>query len=501
MRPSAKHRAGPGGATLLANAELIFRLAEAHAELGSNQEAGLLLGTLLEAARASGDRLLRLRCAVRHIRPTLFLQGRENVDRAEIEDAARELPDTDERAQAHFMLGLLAKYAGDLEETQRHLERAAAIRKAAGLEPSGDVAGQLAAVALRGGRCAAAEALYAEAAGIEERMGRRTTAAANRFNMALARFQGGCVEGIEEAMEEERQLLALEGARHMASQARVCQAEVRWARGDLPGALAMCQEELERHRRAGYLPGIALAGRLLAELLLARGEIAGVDAALTESRSAAERLGDVPSLACLLAVQALRHHVVGEREAGDRAAAEGLALCSGFNEARTRMWFALVLAEGVVYGGSAEMLVTAAELLHALPETPLLEASRTVIAAARAFADVGFGCPATLRAGTEALQSRTIGDRRAVQWIVGQLFAADASRRDGRVAELERSTTALLGTTRSLDHVWLEAATLSLGAQLDESGHGTALRALLERLAGATGTARDRLLNAWGRPP
>lgn len=486
--------------TALAHSELVFQLADAHAELGSSRDAEILHRAVLEAARVSGDRLLRLRCAVRLLRPMFFLRGKESIDRANLEEAVRDLPDSDERAQAHFMLGLLSKYAGDLDEAQRHLERANAIRKALGLRQRGDVLGQLAAVALRGGRSAEAEGLYAEAAELDARAGRRTNAAANRFNVVLARFQGGRVEGIEEAMEEERHLLALEGARHMVNQARVFQAEVRWARGDLAGALSMCREELDRHRPADYLPGIGLASRLLAELHLARGELGTADAALDEGRAAAERLGDIPSLACVLGIGALRRSVAGDREGAAKVAAEGLAACRRFSEARSRIWFALALVEGALYGVPAETLAVAAGLLDGLPETPLRESGLAAAAAAGAFAEGGTGSTEILRAGAEALRSRTIGDRRAVQRIVGQLLVAEASRREGDATGAQTAAAVARQDARSLGHVWLEAAALRLLARLDCGAHaGADLRALLERVAGVAGTAPELLLAAWAR--
>ncbi len=485
-------------ATALAHTETVLELADAHAELGSLREAEALRGTLLAAARASGDRLLWLRCLVRNVRPTLFMQGKESVDAAELEEAARDLPDSDERAQAHFMLGLLSKYGGDLEAAQRHFERATAIRKALGLGPRGDIVCQLAAVALRAGRSAAAEALYAEAAELDERAGRRKTAAADRFNLMLARFQGGTVEGVEEAMEEQRRLLALEGARNVANQAAVLQAGVRWARGDLLGALALCVEELQRHRAADYLPGVGLASWLVGELHLARGDLVSADAAIREGRAAADRLGDVPSLACILGLAALRHYIVGDRDAGETVAGEGLAACRTFSEARSRIWFALALAEGSLYGVSRETLAAAAALLEGLADTPLRESGLAAVTAARAFTDRAAGSPGILRAGAEALRSRTIGDRRAVQRILGQLFAAEASRREGDAAAARAATAAAVQDARSLGHVWLEAAALRRMSQVDPAVEAE-FHALLRRVAPAAGTGHDRLIAAWTR--
>jgi hypothetical protein len=220
----------------------------------------------------------------------------------------------------------------------------------------------------------------------------------------------------------------------------------------------MCQGEFDRHREAEYLPGIALASRLLAELHIARGDLARADAALAEGRAAAERMGDVPSLACLLGVWMLRHYAAGEHEAGDKMVAEGLAACRTLGEAWSRMWFALALVEGSLYGVAAEALAAAERLLDGLPDSPLCGPTRVTLAAARAFVAADAGPPHVLRAGAQALASETMGDRRAVQTIVGQLFVAEAALLDGDIPGAMASAAGARDAARSLGYTWLENA-------------------------------------------
>jgi DNA-binding SARP family transcriptional activator/tetratricopeptide (TPR) repeat protein len=171
-------------------------LAEAH--LGAAL-MGLPSGALADRARATADRAL-----VAHRRGDERRSGRLAREALQLAVAA---DDPACRAQAHNLLGILARSAGHLTAARRHLDESLALASAANLEEARIAAlNNLALVQLAAGRAQDAAATSREALEAALTIGDRHREAAIRNNLADALHAAG---RRDEALDELRQAVAI----------------------------------------------------------------------------------------------------------------------------------------------------------------------------------------------------------------------------------------------------------------------------------------------------
>ncbi|MGQ0614281.1 MAG: ATP-binding protein [Planctomycetaceae bacterium] len=496
-------RAGlrPGGIddpTLLAHAELLFLHAQTYAFAGRHADGDAILDALAAAAERAGDESLRVRTVVRAARARFFSRGRDAVDETELRRVARDLPLGLERGQARYLLGLLAKYRGDLGEARSWLEGADQVYREIGyVAGHADAIDQLASVSLRAGRVREAEALYGDAARLCREVGQRTNAAASEVNRALVAFGRGAFDGLELALERTTRELELEGAEDLAAHTTVHLARVRYAQGDLAAAERTLEGSLRRLLASGYLPGLVLAHQDHAVYSLARGRLDEAGNAIRATTAAAERAGNLEGRAIAGALEAQRLGILGDTAGACAAARAAVTMAQEKADARTQRELLLHLAEAGMIGLPLPALECATVLLA--------EGAEGVgdSTAARLFTAVVAHRGSALRrapgkGGVARFDEEGVGEHRAFLRAIGAWLRAVSAP---SAAEARAAAEEALGASRSLGHVWLEASLLGALNDLEPSGgYAVRRRSLIRQIAAtlAADADRDALLQAWG---
>ncbi len=479
-------------AEALAEADLVIELADCYHGAGRAEDAETLLRPLLDAPRA--DETLRLRAFVHLALARYYRHGMTQAEELELQRAADVLPPGREKGLAFYLLGVIAKYRGELDTANARLLAADGVFRACGLDASHSSAlDQLASLAMRRGRLREARALYEDAARIAAHSGRLPNAAASRVNAALASRALGRLDGLAEVLERAIAEFDIEGTQNLAAHARAILGSVRFAHGDLAGALKLAEDAASRFERNAYLPGIADAAALQAHALAIRGGLAEAEAALVRVEAAAAKAQNRRDLEGASSLRALLDAWRGApaAEAAARAAEHAR------HEGKATADFVLLVAEACAYSGPVPAL---RELIGLLPaagssEESLVPVARAVAAAADAGAEAS---PAALRAAVAALRGELSGGR-AFHRALAALFEARAHAAERDAVGAETAAIAGLETARALGHVWLDLRLLALlAAVAPTKGYAAEFAAHLETAAaGMPEDAQRRLRQAW----
>ncbi|MFI5402171.1 MAG: protein kinase [Planctomycetota bacterium] len=490
--------------TAVRNAEALLELCAALSNLGRQPEIEAVCARLLEGANTASDANLAMKVSVFLARTRYETRGLIGLDENMLRHAADHLPPSVYRGRAWYLLGVVAKYRGTLDEAERCFRRADEAYVTCGdLGRHSSALDQLGSVALRRGRWREADALYGDAARISSMVGRRTNAALSEGNRALAAFSRGAFAGIEERVENVIRVLLREGAFHQAASARVLLAEVRYALGDLPGAKAAIEEALPPLRQERYLTGLIPATLDRAKLAAVEGFLDLARQTLAESRRLAQLKADEGKS---LEADALECHLAcfaGDLADARRAARQALATAAKVKELPVRAAALVSLAEATVYGLPPAVLEGAESLVAdaGADDAALVRAPISLVLGVRALASPD-GDVRPLLAAAQALHAEDVGERRATLRVLGGLLEAEARSRAGDPAAAKARAHQALADARRLGHAWL---TLRLRAFLARAGDAEQARVLEEearRLAAqlASGDERRLLLAAWSGP-
>ncbi len=481
-------------AEALAEADLILELADFYYGTGLAEQAGSLLSVLLDAAQA--DEALRLRALV-HLALVRYYRGAvTDAEERDLRRAAEMLPPGREKGLASYLLGVMAKFRGELAAAEAHLRAADDVFRACGLDaPHSSALDQLASLALRQGRLREAHALYEDAARIAEHAGRRPNAAASRVNSALASLALGRLSGMTQALDRAIAEFEIEGALNLAAHARAHLGLVRFSEGDLDAALDLARDAADGLERNAHLPGLAFAAAVHAHVLAIRGRIEEAESALARSAGAARKVSarrDLERAEALRALCAACRGDVAEAAVAADAVAEQARLQDTSGAVP-----ALLLAEAGAYFGAAPAL---REVIDRLPsarsEEALVETARVVGTAVVAGAGAA---PSLLVEAATALRGVT-GEGRAWLHALGSLLEARGRALAGDAHAAGVAAADGIDEARALGHVWLELRLLAeLGRIAPSHRYAAEFATRLEAAAQGVeaGAARERLLAAW----
>jgi tetratricopeptide (TPR) repeat protein len=482
--------------TARAEGGLILQLSGCYYGSGRPEEGVSLLDDLMQA---TADEELRLRAFVQKAHLEFSRRGPSPADEAELRRAAEVLPDAEPRGKAYYLLGLIAKYRGELDIAERRLRAADDLYRALELESSHSSAlDQLASVALRRGKLREAEALYGDAARIAAHAGRRSNAAASRVNACLAALRQGRLEGAAQTLEGCITELDLEGAQNLSAHATVHLARVRYAEGDLPRAVRAAADAVGRLEQTSFLPGLVPALYTQAYLAAAEGRLNDALVDLERARAAATRSEARAPLLIISGLGALVATWSGDARAAEAAAKAGLEATPGRGLANAEL--VLLLAEGGLYGLAPPCLAEARALLPAddASENVVIAAAHALIAGIQALSE---GDLPAARSAAQALAGDRVGEDRAALRIAGTYLEAEALARAGEPAQAERLADRGAEAARSLGHVWLELLLRASLARLNPGGRDAErLEECVECQARAWDDPeeRARFRRAWG---
>jgi tetratricopeptide (TPR) repeat protein len=471
--------------------DLLLLAMSTYAILGRHEESDRLFRALDAAAQVSGNETWRLETLVRRAELLYRRQGLVGVDEAALDEAARVLAPSEHRGRANYLLGVIAKYRGDLEEAERRLHAADGdfVRFHPGMHSS--ALDQLGSVSLRRGRWREAEALYADAARISYSVGRRPNGAVSEVNSAAAAFQRGAVDGLAPRVARAVHTLHVEGASGQVAGALALLSEIQYALGDRESALRSVNEALRTAREAGALAYRIMALARRAELHLAEGRIDAARTDLDGARRLAAAREDYRARLDVLILDCQAHSVLGDLPAARASAAAALRLLAPPAAPAAHESAFLALLEATLYGLPAEALAH----VDALLPSPL---ARSLCAAARAWKAPG-GAGSLLEAAA-LLRGPDVGPRRAALRLVAACLAAEGHLRDGDEPAACREAEAGLRDAAALGHVWMELKLLHVRARL-AGGEDARLRRMrrVHEVAGGVSSAAEqlRLLDYW----
>jgi tetratricopeptide (TPR) repeat protein len=294
------------GPSAVSNADLILEIAAALSVANRADEAQRLLDLLRAGAQAAGNEELAVRVEVLRARSTLHTGRGSGIDEDFLRGATERLAGTLTGAHAHYVLGVRAKFRNDVKEAERHLRLASGICSALGEDAlRSNALDQLGSVALRDGRAAEAEGLYAEAATVAERAGRRSNVAVAQVNRVTAAIAQGRRHGLVPILESAIRTMELAGQVHNAAQVKVNLAALLLGDGKVEGAGAAAADAVAGLRKTKYPFGLCVALRTLGSVERARGRFDEALAACDEALLLAGELGDRLQSALTQALRAL----------------------------------------------------------------------------------------------------------------------------------------------------------------------------------------------------
>ncbi|MCZ6572114.1 MAG: protein kinase [Planctomycetota bacterium] len=484
------------------HADALLELATSSYRVGRHDDAERVYAALLAAAAEADDDRLRFRSLVARALKRYDTRGVEAVDEDVLEQASRALPSCRERAEACYLLGLIAKFRGELQTASRWLETADEIYQSLGIEALHSAAlDQLASVTLRAGRLEEAEQLYAEAARISAHVGRRTNAAISEINRVRTAVERGRLDGVEPILSRAVKTLAVEGDNNQAPHGCAHLSELRYALGDLAGAEQAVREGVEMLGTTDFLPAIIAVRVQEASLAVARGSMDSARTALAAARDAAQKANDTSHLAIAAGIETQIRCLMGDVDGAKDSAGKAAGLGARMQEARARLKVAVLLTEAAFYGlGEASLVGAERQLLSGSIFDDAREAVvRALMRSGRAFAAAD-GNAAALDEGAQMLDDAVGANRRAVLRTTASWMRAEARFRSQQPDEARRIAGLALGAARSLGHVWLQAGVLRTlrrftGERIYDEQRNALLRPVAEGLK--SHEDRVRLMTAW----
>ncbi|MCE9634530.1 MAG: protein kinase [Planctomycetes bacterium] len=480
--------------------ESLVRLAGLLRDANRTNEASALLDAVGAATEGTCDDAFAARLRISSVLTRHQAGNSRESDRDALLQSVATLPESRELAMAHYVLGLLARRAGDHAAAERSTLAADAIFQALGLEQlHGTALNALGAIAELRGDLEGASELWAGAAVISDRVGRPVNAAISRVNRAGAAIAIGRIDGLRPELERAVRVLELARAPGAAAHASGLLSALQHALGDLRAA----EETSARATRAAREAG---ARATLTGLLCGS---AGHAAALGRLDDASSRYDEALQLATAaddpsLRAQALAIGAAISAWSGDADGARrlGVEALDGARASGVGVDAVLVpMIATCVAGTSGRFWRTARDHLRVAADLP----ARTSQVLARAldgavaFAE-GSGDAATLVAAADALAGGAIGDCRAELIVTSHLLRAEGARRsndlDGAMRAADDAST---GAAR-MEHVWLEIAACRWMERIEPSSLRRERWQMLLRRASAEmqpGVRRDAVVAAW----
>jgi tetratricopeptide (TPR) repeat protein len=438
---------------------LLMRLARAMTTLGGrDREVEALYDVLQRVAIEDRDTLRQMYVVVRRGHWRYFGHGWGAEDEEDVRRAVALLPMGVDLGRGLYLLGVLEKFRGRLDEATRWLALADdAVR---GLESSeaamwrSSIVDQRASVALRAGRPDEAERLYAEAATLSERAGNVVNSCASDVNRVLAGIARGVIDGHEHRLEHAIHRLRLEQASWLAAHAMVVSAQLHVAHGNLSRALAVVTEASSVLGSSHNLPALAAVETERGHLHAVRGNVEEAERALERALGAAEGHGDTAGTAWVRAYRAQAAAFAGDHERAAEEALKAWHLVRDVVRTPNGTDVVLALLEGHVYGLDVAHIL--ADLPPAQPtDAPSLGAARAWLAALRG---KGPPHPSDLASAGEILRVTPFGLRRAVLRGVGAFLLATAVLARGDMEEGLRGAAAAREEADRLGHLPLRRA-------------------------------------------
>jgi len=289
-----------------AHADLLLEMSAALAVADRGDEAERLLALLRRGAEEAGDEELAVRAEVQRARGSLYTKDAKEVDETLLRSATDRLAGTLTAAHAHYVLGVLAKFRQEPDAAERHLRETDRICDGLGEHAlRSNALDQLGSVALRDSRYVEAEALYAEAAAVAERAGRRSNVAVAQVNRVTAAIAQGRRHGLTPILQSAVRTMELAGQHHNAAQVKVNLAALLLAEGDAEAAWTAAADAVERLRARKYPFGLCVALRTLGLVARLRGRFAEAIEASDEALALAAKLEDRLQGALAAAVRGL----------------------------------------------------------------------------------------------------------------------------------------------------------------------------------------------------
>ena len=430
--------------------EAALHFAVCLADGGHYDEAARAFDAIREAARAAGDRELELRAVCKRAKSLYHARGVKALPVEQLQEAARELASPQERGLASYCLALEARSRGDIPRTRELLDEAdREYTESAWDAGRSDVLDLRATLASLEGDLEEATRLYAEAARLAERAGRRVNAAISVVNSALAAFQRGDFEGIEPRLYHAIAVFDLEGCTP-AAHARLVLSHVLLALGRTNESHELVRQARRRSEETGFTVGEIYAGIAEAQLSLMAGDVNAADAALRQALERADATGFQParlySLPIRLELLCLRGQGEAAREAFEQRL-DDLRKTPPLIRSETLAG----VAEVVLFGLDPRPF-TAPHLLDDVNETTL-----RIVVAAQAWCWPEGGAD-ELEAAAAALLGSGIGQRRETRRLVGHRLRAEALRRRGDYDGARAEGTVALERSRALGHAGHAAA-------------------------------------------
>ncbi len=464
-------RAGLGPETLAlddayVHSEALFHFADCCYVRGLHERTTTIYSLIDAAAKEGDDDELYHRCVVRRAHVERTLRGPDAISTEALQAAIAALPRSREAADAHFILGAIARLKGRMKEASDSLHTAEQMYVR--LEEHArrpHVLNQLASIAKRALDFDAAESWYREVSRISYGLGRRINGAIGEVNAADIAFARGDLEQLPETLERAIQVLSLEGSVKHAAHVAAHLAHVYFALGDVNG----CEESADRALRLlGDLPYLPVRVDALGEKSICAIYRAHLDAAhlwLSQANAEAEQQGNASARASIAALTALANSCAGHPDKARAAAARALAFAEGDDEALRDVH--LLLAEALAFG-----LPTAC-----LAQVDNGDELSNAIYAAFAEPTVEHNAMA---AGL--LERYARGGRRESTRALAALFRARAGE-PGIEQGIERA--------ESLGHSWLHASLLK------QSGQADALTKIIESICENSTQDAPAIRNHW----
>jgi len=480
--------------TAVQQVETLFQLATALSAAERKTEMEEVYEALLQGAADASDRALEVRTFARLAPQRYQARGLSSEDEQRLGMASEELPPGLERGLAHWILGVVAKNRGDVENARRRLLCAEAEFVAVGAASYHAIAlDALAGIALRAGELDDAERLYGDAVSVFETAGRRTNAALSRINQVLISFGRGELEGIADHLTTSIRDLDVEGAVGAATHARVILAEARYAVGDVAAAKDAVTYSLEALRRINHPRGLCSALLVDARLSCICGHLDSARDTVAKALAIARKIQDLESEVTALALDSIISCCLGRPDHATRQAREATARATSSDQARLKTDLLLWLAEATIYGLDPEVLLDADPRLRSESSSSL---AGDFVAGALAYAEENQ--PEDLLCAADALESRQVGERRAAHRLTASILRAAYLARSGQPDEAGLVAEGGLKAARQLGHCWAELVLLGVLGELGDVRIGERERVLEEvgaRLA--DGADRERVVRRW----
>jgi tetratricopeptide (TPR) repeat protein len=428
------------------NADLLLALVNLLEQVGRMDDAM----HVVDALTSTGDEVLQLRAETRRADALYRKKGAKALDLDVLDRAAAELPPCLESVIASYLLGVIGKFRGDLDEAERRQEAAlAALRSFPHDGFKAMVLDQLASLSLRRGLMEQAERLFRDSAAISERAGRRTEAAVSTINAALAAFHRGALDGLPATLDHAIRRLELGEAHLLAAHARNILALVLYAAGDREGSERAVDEALQPLTDHGYFLGLGDALLQKTTLLFAGGRYDEAIERAEEAWALGEREGLLGVRSVAQAWLCKCRCALGEFADAGRDAASVVEFAGQTEDETIRRGVASLVAESILMGLPPDFDL--GPLADRDSDDPREAAVATLADTAAAW-ETDESDP--LHRAATALRGPGIGDRRAELLVLADWLEAEAHGRDGEPAAAARAADTALDAAERLGHAW-----------------------------------------------